>query len=83
MTNLHIRTIKCGHGDCIHLHGRNVLCTQQDCTSSLPVFLTDASTVSLSHGIKVFRSISSQEIPSYKMLDFGDHELSQETKGIW
>ena len=37
------------------------------CTSSLPVFLTEASTVSLSQGIRVFRSISSQEIPSCKL----------------
>lgn len=37
-------------------------------TSSLPVFLTDASTVSLSQGIKVLRSISSQEMPSCKIL---------------
>lgn len=37
-------------------------------TRSLPVFLTEASTVSLSQGIRVFRSISSQEIPSWKIL---------------
>lgn len=37
-------------------------------TRSLPVFLTDASTVSLSHGISVFRSMSSQDIPSYNTL---------------
>lgn len=34
-------------------------------TRSLPVFLTEASTVSLSQGMRVFRSISSQEIPSW------------------
>lgn len=33
-------------------------------TRSLPVFLTEASTVSLSQGINVLKSMSSQEIPS-------------------
>lgn len=44
-------------------------------TRSLPVFLTEASTVSLSQGIRVLRSISSQEIPSCKatrVCDAGD-----------
>lgn len=36
-------------------------------TRSLPVFRTEASTVSLSHGIRVLRSINSQDIPSYKL----------------
>jgi hypothetical protein len=34
-------------------------------TRSFPVLLTEASTVSLSHGISVLRSMSSQDIPSY------------------
>lgn len=39
-------------------------------TRSLPVFRTEASTVSLSHGIRVLRSINSQDIPSYKLHHF-------------
>lgn len=82
MTNLEIRTIK-------RVMGMASTCVEEIFvaytsipTRSLPVFLTDASTVSLSHGIKVFRSISSQEIPSYKMLQYGNYEITQETKGI-
>lgn len=45
-------------------------------TSSLPVFLTEPSTVSLSQGNRVLRSISSQEIPSCKFrLHHGEHKM--------
>lgn len=37
-------------------------------TRSFPVFFTEASTVSLSHGISVFRSMSSQDTPSCHIL---------------
>ena len=37
-------------------------------TRSFPVFFTEASTVSLSHGIRVFRSMSSQDTPSCHIL---------------
>lgn len=47
--------------DCIRTNGSMML------TRSLPVFRTEASTVSLSHGIRVLRSINSQDIPSYKL----------------
>lgn len=43
-------------------------------TRSLPVLLTDASTVSLSHGIRVFRSINSQEMPSYRLQNYSCQE---------
>lgn len=37
-------------------------------TRSFPVFFTEASTVSLSHGVSVFRSMSSQDTPSCHVL---------------
>lgn len=56
---------KLGSQDCIFYKDN-----RESCTSSLPVFFTEASTVSLSQGIRVFRSISSQEIPSWKYSEY-------------
>lgn len=66
MANLEKKTTKSWHV-WVHLNIRNMPFGILH-TRSLPVFLTDASTVSLSHGSNVFRSMSSQEIPSYNML---------------
>jgi hypothetical protein len=51
-------------------------------TRSFPVFLTDASTVSLSHGISVLRSMSSQDIPSCQIvgLEMINHENEEDAK---
>jgi hypothetical protein len=49
-------------------------------TRSFPVFFTDASTVSLSHGISVLRSMSSQDTPSCQIvgLEMINHENEEE-----
>lgn len=51
-------------------------------TSSLPVFLTEVSTVSLSQGISVLRSINSQEIPSCRILDSDYSHNNDETSDL-
>lgn len=49
-------------------------------TRSLPVFLTEASTVSLSQGIRVFRSMSSQEIPSCRYISLNVRRCGDQHK---
>lgn len=66
MTNLQSAKKKKLVTDTSQLYQEAFLCEIFILTRSRPVFLTEASTVSLSHGISVFRSISSQEIPSWK-----------------